>query len=367
MAADHQSVAPEKLLRALPLQVLSSIRSGRQRMEQPIYNILFRWFAGLTMDAPVWDATVFSKKRDRLLEGDIARGFLAAILANPLVMPLLSKEHFSVEGTLIEAWASVKGFGPKEGSDEPLAPARNGERASMASRDARSASTPDPDARLHRKSAGQEARLWHKGHMLMENRNGLNVDAKTVTATDAVEREVAISMIQIRPAGARLALGADKAYDAEQFVVEMRQLEVAPHVAQNNKRRRSDIAGRTTRRAGYCISQRRRMEEVFGWMKTLGSLRKTRHRGGALVGSMFTLTAANYNAMRLPTLLADAVSQCRPTVPLQESCPSAQRKSPKSMSRVPSRYSQGGESPHTSAIFRSVLRAHCSNGEEWRR
>ncbi len=302
------SIAPEKLLRALLLQVLFSIRSERQLMQQLSYNMLFRWFVGLAMDTPVWDVTVFTKNRDRLLEGDIARGFLAAILADPQVTPLLSGEHFSVDGTLIEAWASMKSFRAKDGSDQPPAAGRNGERDFHGEQRSNEthASTTDPDARLYRKSAGQEAKLCHMGHVLMENRNGLIVDAQTTTATGTAEREAAIAMIESLPAGPRITLGADKAYDTQGFVAEVRPLKVTPHVAQNNKHRRSAIDGRTTRHAGYAISQcrRKRIEEVFGWIKTVGGLRKTRHRGTARVGWMFTLAAVAYNAVRIPKLLA---------------------------------------------------------------
>jgi transposase len=302
------SIAPEKLLRALLLQVLFSIRSERQLMQQLSYNMLFRWFVGLAMDTPVWDVTVFTKNRDRLLEGDIAHGLLAAILADPQVTPLLSSEHFSVDGTLIEAWASMKSFRPKDGSGEPPAPGRNPERDFHGEQRSNEthASTTDPDARLYRKSGGQEAKLCHMGHVLMENRSGLVVDAQTTTATGTAEREAAVAMVENLPAGGRITVGMDKAYDTADFVADMRELEATPHVAQNNKRRRSAIDGRTTRHPGYAVSQRKRkrIEEVFGWVKTVGGLRKTRHRGTARVGWMFTLAAAAYNAVRIPKLLA---------------------------------------------------------------
>jgi len=304
----RDSIAPEKLLRALLLQALFSVRSERQLMEQIKYNMMFRWFVGLSMDAPVWDVTVFTKNRDRLLAGDIARGFLAAILVDPKVEPLVSDEHFSVDGTLIEAWASMKSFRPKDGSGEPPAPGRNGEvnfRGEPRSNDTH-ASTTDPDARLYKKAAGQAAKLCHMGHVLMENRNALVVDTSLTKATGTAEREAAVSMVEDLPDDGRITLGTDKSYDTQDFVAEMRRLGVTPHVTQNNKKRRSAIDGRTTRHAGYTASLRirKRIEEVFGWMKTVGLLRKTRHRGTERVGWMFTFVVAAYNLVRLPKLLA---------------------------------------------------------------
>jgi transposase len=304
------SIAPEKLLRALLLQAFYSIRSERQLMEQLDYNLLFRWFVGLAMDVPVWDVTVFTKNRDRLLEGDIARGFLAAILADPEVKPLLSSEHFSVDGTLIEAWASMKSFRPRDGSGEPPQPGRNGERNFRGEKRSNEthASTTDPDARLFRKSAGQPSQLCHMAHVLMENRNGLVVDATTTTATGTAEREAAAAMVGNLPGGRRITVGGDKLFDTRDFVAEMRRLGVTPHVSQNTKGRRSAIDGRTTRHAGHAISVRirKRIEEVFGWIKTVGGLRQTRHRGTARVGWMFTFVAAAFNLVRIPKLLAGA-------------------------------------------------------------
>jgi len=304
----RDSIAPEKLLRALLLQAFFSVRSERQLMEQITYNMLFRWFVGLSMDAPVWDVTVFTKNRDRLLQGDIARAFLAAILADPRVVPLLSDDHFSVDGTLIEAWASMKSFRPKDGSGAPPAGGRNGEvdfRGKPHGNQTH-ASTTDPDARLYKKAAGQAARLCHMGHVLTENRNGLVVEAELTLATGTAEREAACAMIDRLPGSHPITLGADKAYDTCDFVAEMRRLGVTPHVAQNTKGRRSAIDGRTTRHAGYAISQRtrKRIEEVFGWMKSAAGFRKTRHRGTARVGWMFTLNALAYNLIRLPKLIA---------------------------------------------------------------
>jgi transposase len=304
----RDSIAPEKLLRALLLQAFFSVRSERQLMEQITYNMMFRWFVGLSMDAPVWDVTVFTKNRNRLLEGDIARTFLAAILVDPKVQSLLSDEHFSVEGTLIEAWASMKSFKPKDGSGTPPPPGRNSEvdfRGKPHSNETH-ASTTDPDARLYKKAAGQAARLCHMGHVLTENRNGLVVQAELTQATGTAEREAASTMIGTLASTRPITVGADKAYDTRDFVAEMRRQGVTPHVAQNTKGRRSAIDGRTTRHVGYATSQRRRkrIEEVFGWMKSAAGLRKTRHRGTARVGWMFTLTAAAYNLVRLPKLLA---------------------------------------------------------------
>ena len=309
-AIGRPSIPPEQLLRALLLQAFFTVRSERQLMEQLTYNMMFRWFVGLSMDAPVWDVTVFTKNRDRLLEGDIARGFLQALLADPQVKPLLSDDHFSVDGTLVEAWASMKSFRPKDGSGEPPADGRNGERDFHGEKRSNEthASTTDPDARLYKKATGQASKLCHMGHVVMENRNGLVVDASVTLATGTAEREAAEAMIGEMPAGHRITVGADKAYDTAGFVGGMRKLDATPHVAQNNKRRRSAIDGRTTRHAGYKASlrARKRIEEVFGWMKTVGGQRKTRYRGTPRVNWMFTLSAAAYNLIRMPKLLGAA-------------------------------------------------------------
>lgn len=303
----RESIAPEKLLRALLLQAFYSVRSERQLMEQLTYNLLFRWFVGLSMDAPVWDVTVFTKNRERLLEGDIARGFLRAILVDPAVKPLLSTEHFSVDGTLIDAWASMKSFRPKDGSDEPLGPGRNGERDFRGERRSNDthASTTDPDARLYRKARGQAARLCYMGHLLMENRSGLVVDTETTHATGTAEREAAEDMAGDVAGSGRITLGSDKAFDVAEHVANLREMNVTPHVAQSTTNRSSAIDGRTTRHPGYALSQRirKRIEEAFGWIKVPGGLRKTRHRGLERVGWTFTLTAAAYNLIRLPKLL----------------------------------------------------------------
>jgi transposase len=242
------SIPPEQLLRALLLQAFFTVRSERQLMEQLSYNILFRWFVGLSIEAPVWDVTVFTKNRDRLLEGDIAHGFLRAILADPQVKHLLSSEHFSVDGTLIEAWASMKSFRPKDGSGEPPGPGRNGERDFHG--EARSnethASTTDPDARLYKKAKRQAAKLCHMGHVLIENRSGLVVDAKTTLATGTAEREAAVAMIGAIPGQHRITVGGDKAYDTADFVADMRGLDATPHVAQNDTGHRSAIDRRAT-------------------------------------------------------------------------------------------------------------------------
>ena len=303
------SIPPERLLRALLLQAFYGVRSERQIMERLDYDLLFRWFVGLGIDDAAWDPTTFGKNRDRLLEGDVAHEFLAAVLAHPKVKRLLSTEHFSVDGTMIEAWSSMKSFRPKDGSGEPPAPGRNGEgdfHGQRRSNDTH-ASTTDPDARLYRKGAGREAKLCFIGHALMENRNGLVVDACLTRADGHAERIAALHMIEPhadRPK--RITLGADKGYDTEDFVNELRSLNVAPHVAAKVKG--SAIDGRTTRHDGYKVSQviRKRIEEAFGWMKAAAGLRKTRHRGLDRVGWQFTFTLAAYNLIRLPKLLAAA-------------------------------------------------------------
>ena len=302
------SIPPERLLRALLLQAFYTVRSERQLMEQLDYNLLFRWFVGLEMDEAVWDATVFCKNRDRLLDGDIARKFLAAVLARPKVRELLSSEHFTVDGTLIEAWASMKSFVPKDGSDEPPAGGgRNVERDFHGEKRTNDthASTTDPEARLFRKGAGKEAKLCFIGHVLTENRHGLIVKTKLTAATGTAEPETALAMLG-RSKRRRRTLGADKLYDQAGFIAGCRARGVVPHVAQNTNNRRSAIDARTTRHPGYAISQikRKRIEECFGWIKTVGGLRKTRHRGRALVEWFLTLTAAAYNLVRIPKLLA---------------------------------------------------------------
>jgi transposase len=305
----RNSIPPERLMRALLLQALYSLRSERQLVERIEYDLLFRWFVGLGIDDPVWDATTFTKNRDRLLEGEVAQQFLAAGLAQPKVKRLLSSEHFSVDGTLLEAWASVKSFRPKDGADDPPGPGRNGERDFHGERRRNDthASTSDADARLARKGAGKEARLCFMGHALMENRSGLVVGAVVTRASGHAERLAALSLIE--PFADRplpVTLGADRGYDSSDFVMECRALAVTPHVAQNQSGRRSAIDRRTTRHPGYAVSQRirKRIEEVFGWAKTVAGLRKLRHRGLPKVDWQFTLAMAAYDLVRLPKLLA---------------------------------------------------------------
>jgi len=337
------SIAPERLIRASLLQILFSIRSERQLMEQMDYNLLFRWFVGLGIDDPVWVPTVFSKNRDRLLTTDMSRKVMAAILAHPSVRPLLSDEHFSVDGTLIKAWASMKSFQPKEDTappqddgpggppppahDQPFADTdtptqqtetqpmpdtprqpRNaevnfrGEKRSNATH----ASATDPDARLYKKAPGAAAMLCFLGHTLMENRNGLVVQADLTHADGHGERKAALEMINRHSPGStrRLTLGADKGYDSADFIATLRRMVVTPHVAQ--KARHSAIDGRTTQHPGYVLSQRRRkkIEEPFGWAKTVGGMTQTAHRGLDRVRAQFTMTMAACNLARLPKLLA---------------------------------------------------------------
>jgi transposase len=298
------SVPPEKLLRALLLQVFYTIRSERLLMEQLDYNLLFRWFVGLNMDDRVWDPTTFSKNRERLLRGEIAQRFFAQALA--VAQPLLSDEHFTVDSTLIEAWASLKSFKRKESSDEPPDDPGNpsvnfrGEARSNATH----ASTTDPQARLYRKGPGREAKLCYMGHVLMENRHGLVVDAQVTQATGMAERETALQMVERRPRTRRVTVGADKGYDTHDFVGALRELMATPHVAQNVSGRGSAIDARTTRYLGYAISQwkRKRVEEVFGWLKTIGLLHKARHKGEDRVNWMFVFATAVYNLIRIRNL-----------------------------------------------------------------
>jgi transposase len=306
------SIAPEMLLRAMLLQAFYSVRSERQLMERLEFDLLFRWFVGIGVDEPAWDHSVFSKNRDRLLDGEIAAKFLAAVLAQPRVKKLLSTEHFSVDGTLIEAWASMKSFRPKDPPEggSPEGGGRNapvdfkGQKRSNATH----RSTTDPDAMLYRKGPGMEAKLCFIGHGLMENRSGLLVDARLTRVSGHAERLAALDMIQAfadRPVA--ITLGADKGYDAADFVEELRTMNVRPHVAQNTNGRRSAIDKRTTRHPGYAASQRirKRIEETFGWTKTIAGMRKTKLRGVPKVDWAFTFAAAAYNLVRLPKLLAE--------------------------------------------------------------
>jgi transposase len=300
------SIPPEKLLRALLLQVLYTVRSERLLMEQLDYNLLFRWFVGLNMDEAVWDPTTFSKNRQRLLAGDIARAFFARVLAQAREHHVLSDEHFTVDATLIDAWAGTKSFRRKDRftpkpPDDPGNPTVNfhGERRSNATHQ----SSTDPDARLYRKSAGREARLCYMGHVLMENRHGLVVDTEVTVATGYAERETAWDLAARRPQQHRVTVGADKAYDTQAFVEALRVLEVTPHIAQHTTRT-SALDHRTTRHPGYVVSQRarKRVEEIFGWLKTIGVMRQTRHRGRPRFDWMFTFVTAVYNLVRLRTL-----------------------------------------------------------------
>jgi transposase len=306
------SIPPEKLLRALLLQVLYTVRSERMLMEQLEYNLLFRWFVGLNMDEAVWVPTVFTKNRDRLLEGDIAERFFQLVLTQARVADLLSDEHFSVDGTLIEAWASQKSFQrknqPAPPPDDPGNPTVDfhGEKRSNDTHE----STTDPDARLARKSGGHEAKLAYCGNVMIENRNGLVVDTELLQCNGTVERDAAMIMAERVEGIERITLAADKAYDTKDFVSEMRSMKVTPHVSQNTKRPGgSAIDGRTTRHEGYQVSQRKRkrIEEVFGWIKTVGTLRKTRHRGLETVRWVFTFTATAYNLVRMRNLMSPAV------------------------------------------------------------
>ena len=305
------SIPPEKLLRAWLLQCLYSVRSERLLMEQLDYNLLFRWFVGLNMDDPIWDFTVFSKNRERLLEADVARAFFAEIGELAREQGLLSDEHFTVDGTLIEAWAGQKRFQPRAGAQPPSDsdggnPSVNfrGERRSNDPH----ASTTDADARLYKKAKGQEAKLAFLGHVLMENRNGLVVETRLTAATGTAEREAALEMIGAQRQRKRggLTLGGDKNYDTREQVAALRELKVTPHGAQNTGRPGgSAIDERTTRHAGYTVSQRKRqrVEEIFGWFKTVALMRKTRFRGLERVGWMFTWAAAAYNLVRMRNLL----------------------------------------------------------------
>lgn len=314
------SIPPEMLLRATLLQACFSIRSERMLMEQINYNLLFRWFVGLSMDAAVWHPTGFTHNRDRLLEADVAREFLSALMSLPKVKRLLSSEHFSVDGTLIDAWASMKSFRPKDGSGDPPGPGRNGERNFHGEKRSNEthASTTDPDARLYRKVDGRESRLCYMGHALMENRNGLVVDACLTLATGTAERQATLAMLDRRPTQARrITLGADKAYDVSAFVADLRQRGVTPHIAVNGsvsktgKVRKTAIDKRTTRHSGYAISLRcrKRIEEVFGWIKAQAGLARLKVRGRPKAQAAFGFAIAAYNLVRLPKLLTPTQTQ----------------------------------------------------------
>jgi transposase len=310
------SIAPEKLLRAMLLQAFYGIRSERQLVERLEFDLLFRWFVGLGVDGPVWDHSTFSKNRDRLLEGEIAAKFLSAVLAQPTVKRLLSSDHFSVDGTLIEAWASIKSFRRKDGSDNDReGPGRNAERSFHKEKRSNEThrSTTDPDARLYKKGDGQPAKLCYIGHALMENRHGLVVGGGISQATGTAERQTALDLIDGRDRRRRrITLGADKAYDVAQFVHDLRDRSVTPHIAidghlsKTGTPRKTAVDGRTTRHPGYGISQRcrKRVEEVFGWIKSSAGLAKAKLRGRDRVDAAFALALVAYNLIRLPKLLA---------------------------------------------------------------
>jgi transposase len=309
------SIPPERLLRGMLLQAFYGIRSERQLMERMEFDLLFRWFVGLGVDDPAWDHSSFTKNRDRLLEGEIAAKFLHAVLAQPKVKRLLSSDHFSVDGTLIEAWASIKSFRRKDESDrDGDGPGRNADRNFHGEKRSNETheSTTDPEARLYRKGDGQPARLCYMGHALMENRHGLAVGGVASLATGTAERETALDLLDRLQADHRITLGADKAYDVMAFIGDLRSRSVTPHIAvdghitKTGKQRRTAIDGRTTRHAGYEVSQRcrKRIEEVFGWIKSSAGLAKVKVRGRARVDAVFTLALAAYNLIRLPKLLA---------------------------------------------------------------
>jgi transposase len=305
------SIAPEKLLRALLVMVLYTIRSERRLMEELEYNLLYRWFVGLGMDEPVWDATTFCKNRERFIDGEVARLFFDHVLEQAKERDLVSAEHFSVDGTLIEAWASLKSFRRKEEAGSPPSPEDpgnptvdfRGEKRSNATHE----STTDPDARLARKGDGKESKLCYNGNVMIENRHGLVVDTELLEANGTAERDGARLMVERIEGTARITVAGDKAYDTRGFVAELRQMHATPHVAQNvNRSGGSAIDGRTTRHAGYEISQKRRkvVEEFFGWLKTVAGQRKTKYRGLWRVGWAFTFAAAAYNLVRMRTLMA---------------------------------------------------------------
>jgi transposase len=306
------SIPPEKLLRAQLIQMLYSVRSERLLMEEIDYSMLFRWFVGMNLDEPVWDVTVFTKNRNRLLEGDVAREFLMEVVQQARERNLTSDEHFTVDGTLIEAWASLKSFQRKDEKQRPPDDPGNptvdfhGEKRSNQTHE----SSSDPDAMLARKGNGKEAKLSYNGNLLTENRHGLVVATEVFQANGTAERDAALVMLEQIPGVSRLTVGADKGYDTRDFVAECRNLKVTPHVAQNLKRSGgSAIDERTTRYRGYAVSQvrRKRIEECFGWLKTIALMRKVRHRGIAKVGWVFTFAAAAYNLVRMRNLMARPV------------------------------------------------------------
>jgi transposase len=309
----RKSIPPERLLRALLLQMLYSVRSERMLMEQLEYKLLFRWFVGLSTNEPVWHPTVFTKNRDRLLEGGVAEEFFTLIVNQARQKRLLSDEHFTVDGTLVEAWAGQKSFQPKKepgdgqgphGPDGGSNPTINFHKQKRSNQTHESVT--DPSAKLFKKTRGSEAKLGYLGHVVTENRHGLVVDTRLTLASGTAERDAAVEMLAHKQAGKRVTLGGDRGYDTAGFVERLRDLQVTPHVAQNITNRRSAIDARTTRHEGYAVSQRRRkrVEEVFGWLKTIALQRKTKFRGPDRVSWMFTFAAAAYNLVRMRTLLA---------------------------------------------------------------
>jgi len=307
------SIAPERLLRASLLQLFYSIRSERQLMERMDFDLLFRWFVGLGIDDAVWDHSVFSKNRDRLLNTEIAQDFLAALLTEPKVKRLLSHEHFSVDGTLLDAWASMKSFRPKDGSGDPPEGGRNGDQNFRGEKRCNEthASATDPDARLYRKGDGQESRLCYIGHAIMENRNGLAICGDVTHATGTAEREVVLAWLDERCSRRRITLGADKAYDVFDFVEALKARHATAHVAingtlsRNGIPRKTAVDRRTTRHPGYAISQciRKRIEEIFGWIKSIGGLGQLKVRGIEKARTAFIFALAAYDLIRLPKLL----------------------------------------------------------------
>lgn len=302
------SIAPERLLRALLLQIFYSVRSERLLVEQLNYNLLFRWFVGLNMDEEVWNHAVFSKNRERLLNEEIAEVFFQRVLEQ--ARPYLSDEHFTVDGTLLEAWASQKSFRRKDDKGGEPGGQREADFHGEQRRNDTHQSTTDPEARLYRKSKGSEAKLSYLGHVLMENRNGLLVETMVTEANGTAERHAALLMAEKLPGVKRVTLGADKNYDTKEFVGELRRMNITPHVAQNNRNRASAIDQRTTQYAGYEISQRKRkrVEESFGWMKIIGMLKKVKLRGLEKVGWLFTFVGAAYNLYRLQRLRAQGIA-----------------------------------------------------------
>lgn len=300
------SIAPERLLRSLLLQIFYSVRSERMLIEQLQYNLLFRWFVGMEMEEMVWNHAVFSKNRERLLNEEIAESFFQRVLER--ARPHMSDEHFTVDGTLIEAWASQKSFRRKDGQGKRPGPGGEVDFHGEKRKNQTHGSTTDPDARLFKKSRGSEARLGYLGHVLMENRNGLLVQTFLTEANGRAERDAAMLMAEAIPSGQRVTLGGDKNYDTQEFVRELRGMNITPHVAQNNTNRSSAVDQRTTRHTGYEMSQRKRkrVEQSFGWMKTVGMLKKVKLRGIDKVGWLFTFTGAAYNLCRLRNLMARA-------------------------------------------------------------